>query len=110
MGKKNATSNLEEIKKKALLVLRRHGVLRAAILGSTTHGEATERSDVDLLVTLPDDKSLLDLVRLELDLQKALGRRVDVLTYPALHRRIRERVLREQVSILNSAGEHWAKT
>ena len=81
-----------------LPILKRHDVPQAAVFGSIARGEATEESDLDLLVTLPDAKSLLDLVRLELDLQDALGRKVDVLTYPALHRRIREQILKEQVS------------
>jgi len=91
---------LEEIKRKASPVLRRHGVLRAAIFGSFARGEAGEGSDLDILVELPSTKSLLDLVALKLDLQEALGREVNVLTYRALHPRIRERVLKEQVVIL----------
>ncbi|MCL5266134.1 MAG: nucleotidyltransferase family protein [Chloroflexi bacterium] len=100
MRKKKTTSRIDEIKKKALPILRRHDVLQAAVFGSVARGEATQKSDLDLLVTLPENKSLLDLVRLEFDLQEALGRKVDVLTYRALHRRIRDQVLREQVAIL----------
>jgi predicted nucleotidyltransferase len=99
---KRKTRTIEEIKEKVLPILRRHDVLQAAVFGSVARGEATEKSDLDLLVSLPDDKSLLDLVRLELDLEEALGRKVDVLTYAALHRRIRERMLREQVAILGA--------
>jgi len=89
-----------EIKRQALPVLRKHGVLRAAIFGSFARGEAGACSDLDILVELPDTKSLLDLVALKLDLQEALGREVDVLTYRALHPRIKDRVLKEQVVIL----------
>lgn len=97
---KKTPLTIDEVKKKALPVLKRHDVLQAAVFGSVARGQATEKSDLDLLVSLPDTKSLLDLVRLELDLQEALGRKVDVLTYPALHRRLREQILREQVAIL----------
>ncbi|MBI2864237.1 MAG: nucleotidyltransferase family protein [Chloroflexi bacterium] len=100
MNRARTVPNLEQIKRIAIPILKRHGVIQAAVFGSFSRGEATEESDLDLLVTLPDTKSLLDLVRLELDLQDALGRKVDVLTYRALHRRIRDQVLREQVSIL----------
>lgn len=87
-------------REKILPIFKQHDVVQAAVFGSVARGEATEKSDIDLLVTLPDTKSLLDLVRLELDLQDALGRKVDVLTYPALHRRIREQIINEQVAIL----------
>jgi predicted nucleotidyltransferase len=90
---------LEEIGQQLLPILRRHGVIRAAIFGSFARGEAEAGSDLDILVDLPDTKSLLDLVALKLDLEAALGREVDVLTYRALHPRIRDRVLREQVVI-----------
>lgn len=100
MRKAKTAPTIDAIREKALPVLKRHGVLQAAVFGSIARGEATEKSDLDLLVRLPNTKSLLDLVRLELDLQEALGRKVDVLTYPALHRRIREHILQEQVAIL----------
>lgn len=89
----------EEIGQRLLPVLARHGVIRAAIFGSFARGEAEAGSDLDILVELPDTKSLLDLVALKLDLEAELGREVDVLTYRALHPRIRDRVLREQVVI-----------
>jgi len=91
---------LEEIKQRMLPVLKRHDVGRAAIFGSVARGDSEEDSDLDVLVELPSTKSLLDLVALKLDLEEALGREVDVLTYRALHPRIRERVLEEQVMVL----------
>jgi predicted nucleotidyltransferase len=81
-------------------ILKRHGVKRAALFGSLVRGEATDDSDVDLLVEFGGGKSLLDLVALKLELQDALGRRVDVLTYRALHPLLRERILREQEMVL----------
>jgi len=89
----------EEIRQRLLPVLKRHDVIRAAIFGSFVRGEAEAGSDLDILVDLPGTKSLLDLVALKLDLEAELGREVDVLTYQALHPRIRDRVLREQVVI-----------
>jgi predicted nucleotidyltransferase len=90
----------DEVKQQVLPILKRHDVVRAAIFGSFARGESEQDSDLDILVELPSTKSLLDLVALKLDLQEALGREVDVLTYRALHPRIRERVLQEQVVIL----------
>jgi predicted nucleotidyltransferase len=91
---------LEEIKRRALPVLKQHDVVHAAIFGSFSRGESREDSDLDVLVELPSTKSLLDLVALKLDLEDALGKEVDVLTYRALHPRIREKALKEQVAIL----------
>jgi predicted nucleotidyltransferase len=41
-----------------------------------------------------------DLVELQFELEEILGRKADIVTYAGLHKRIRDRVLREQVQIL----------
>lgn len=81
-------------------VLRARGVARGALFGSFARGAATERSDVDILVEFTGAKGLLDIAALELELSDLLGRPVEVVTYRALNPRIRDQVLREQVSIL----------
>ena len=92
--------DLEQIKQSILPILERHAVSHAAIFGSFATGQAREESDLDLLVEFKGEKSLLDLVALELDLEEKLGRNVDVLTYRALHPLIKDKVLSQQVSIL----------
>ncbi len=49
-------------------------------------GEATEDSDIDLLMEFEGRKSLLDLVGLKLNLEDTFHREFDVLTYDYLHR------------------------
>lgn len=92
--------SLEEVKQRVIPVLKQHDVVHAAIFGSFARGESEEESDFDSLVEFGSEKSLLDLVALQLELEEALRREVDVLTYRALHPRIKERVLKEQVIIL----------
>jgi predicted nucleotidyltransferase len=41
---------IEEIKGKAILILERYGVKKAAIFGSLVQGESKSGSDVDILV------------------------------------------------------------
>ena len=57
--------------------------------------DARERSDVDLLVTLPASRTGLALGALLMDVQELLGRRVDVVTEASLHPAFREQVLKE---------------
>lgn len=81
-------------------ILRRHGVVRAGLFGSVARGEAGADSDLDLLIEFDRPTSLLDRARLQLELEAALGRRVDLVHYRSLYHRIREQVLAEEVTIL----------
>ncbi|MBL7140517.1 MAG: nucleotidyltransferase family protein [Planctomycetes bacterium] len=73
----------------------RHGARNVRVFGSAANGNVGPDSDVDFLVDLDPDRSLLDLGALLMDLQDLLGRKVDLVTEQALHWYIRERVLRE---------------
>ena len=73
----------------------RHGFQDVRVFGSMARGDVDEHSDVDLLVTLPSDKTGLALGALLMDVQELLGRRVDVLTKRSLHPAFRDRALRE---------------
>lgn len=65
------------------------------IFGSVARGEATGRSDIDLVVRFGKRKSLLALVRLERELSTAMGKKVDVLTEAAISPYLRERILND---------------
>ena len=90
---------IEQIKTKILPLLKQAGVLRSSIFGSVARGEATKNSDVDILVEMPERATLFDLAGLKIDLEKALGKKVDVGTYNSLKPRIKERVFAEAVQI-----------
>ena len=81
-------------------ILKQYGARRAGLFGSVVRGTLGPESDIDLLVEMPAGASLLDLAGLGLDLEQALGRKVDILTYNSIHPRLRERILAEQVVIL----------
>lgn len=77
----------------------RHGVENVRVFGSMARGDATDSSDVDLLVTLPPGTSALALGGLLMDAQDLLGRRVDVVSERGLHPGLRDRVLAEALPI-----------
>lgn len=87
-------------KREAILqIARRHGAINVRVFGSVSRGEAGAGSDVDFLVDLEQGRSLLDLGGLLMDLQEFLGCPVDVVTEKSLRPRIRERILREAISL-----------
>ncbi len=77
----------------------KHGAYNVRVFGSVARGEADAESDIDLLVDMEAGRSLLDLSGLLIDLEDLLGCNVDVVTERGLRDRIRERVLREAVTL-----------
>lgn len=92
--------DIEEIKRKILPILQHYDVKRAAIFGSCVQGKTKRNSDVDILVEIARDISLLDFVGLKLEIEEALGKKVDLVEYKTIKPLLRERILSEQVVIL----------
>jgi predicted nucleotidyltransferase len=76
-------------------ICRRNDVAMVGVVGSMARGEATDGSDIDLLVRFARPKSLVGVIGLEQQLTAALGREVDLLTEAALSPYLRERILRD---------------
>jgi uncharacterized protein len=77
--------------------LERRGVARVAVFGSVARREVTERSDIDILVEFSRTPDLFEFVALKRWLGRRLGRRVDLVTAPALRPQMRQRVLAEAI-------------
>lgn len=82
-----------------LQLAREHGAQNVRIFGSAARDEDTSDSDLDVLVDMEEGRSLLDHVALKQDLEDLLGCTVDVVTEASLHPQIRERVLRDAISL-----------
>jgi predicted nucleotidyltransferase len=94
------TNELLSLKRKKILeISKKYGAYNIRIFGSVAKGTADKNSDLDLLVDLEKGRSLLDLGGLLMDLQNLLGCKVDVVTEKGLRQRIRNRVLKEVVSL-----------
>jgi len=85
---------------KVVPILKRHNVKRASLFGSVVRGDTREDSDVDILVELPRGLSLFDFVGIQLELEEALGRKVDLGEYSTIKPIIRDQIMSEQVPIL----------
>ena len=80
-------------------IAKHHGASDVRIFGSVARGDATESSDLDLIVRFEPGRSLLDHGGLLMDLRELLGVKVDVIDEEAMQPRFRERVLREAVPL-----------
>jgi len=90
---------LRDFREVILRIARDHGAEQVRLFGSTVRGEAKLNSDIDLLVRLEPERSLLDLVAIKQDLEDLLGCEVDIVTEASLSPYIRDSVLKEAVSL-----------
>jgi len=88
--------------KKIIDVLKRNGIVKAGIFGSYARGDAKKNSDIDILIEVKNKKkfSLFDLVGLEMELEKKLGKKVDLLTYKGVNRHLKKYILSDEVRII----------
>ena len=82
---------LDTLRKQHADLSRRYPIHRLALFGSWARGDAREDSDVDVLVEV-DPSIGLRLVQLAEELERALGRRVDVVSRRAIKSAMWERI------------------
>lgn len=77
----------------------RHGVRNIRVFGSFAHGNADENSDLDLLVNMDEDRSLLDRIGFMHDVEDLLHIKVDVVNEKTLHHFIYDAVVKDGVQL-----------
>ncbi|MCX6143306.1 MAG: nucleotidyltransferase family protein [Ignavibacteriales bacterium] len=82
--------------KRIVAICGKYHVATISLFGSMARNEATEASDIDLLVSFSRPVSLLQMVTLERELSDALGRKVDLLTEASLSPYLRDHILKER--------------
>ena len=90
------------ISNKLAEICRKNDVIRLRVFGSFARAEAAPTSDIDLIADFSAPKSLFDIVRIELEMSAALGRRVDLLTEGAISPYIHERIA-DDIQVLYEA-------
>src|SRR4030095_12200402 len=75
----SASMTIDRGREQILRIAAKHGARNVRVFGSGVRGDDRADSDVDLLVEMAHDRSLLDLVGLEQALEELLRRHVDVL-------------------------------
>lgn len=90
---------LEALRRCAGNIRERFQVRQLAVFGSVARGEAGADSDVDVLVTFDGPASFDRFMELKFHLEDLLGRRVDLVTRPALRPELRDRIEGEAVRV-----------
>ncbi len=91
---------MDNLKEKIKKILKKNKVKKAGIFGSYARGENKKNSDIDILIEVDKDYSLLDLARMKIQLEKAIKRNVDLVEYATIKPLIKNQILKEEVRIL----------
>ena len=103
--------SIEEIRNRVTPVARKYNLPKVYLFGSYARGEATEGSDVDILIDRAGSaiygRGLFGMAAVYNDLREALGKELDLVTVAALEqdsgypsaRRFSETIRRERVSL-----------
>lgn len=86
---------LEEIKEKIVPVLKENPVEYLGVFGSVARGEATEKSDVDVLVKFQGSPTFAAYLKLDESLRQSLGRDIDLVTEGAVNKFLRPQIERD---------------
>ena len=88
-----------QLKKEILRLAKLHGIKQVRVFGSTVRGEASETSDIDLLVDIEEGRSLLDLIGFKQDVEDLMGSKVDVLSSNGVSPYLKNRIFSEAVPL-----------
>jgi hypothetical protein len=92
-------NTIREQREAILSIAARHGATDVRLIGSVARGEARPDSDVDLLVTWREGTSLLNHAALMLELERLLGRKVDIASDGWVKPSIRNSVYRDAIAL-----------
>lgn len=90
----------KEFKQKIADFLKNKPVKKAFVFGSAARNEDDEQSDIDILVELDYSKPIgLDFVRMKLELEDLLNKKVDLLTSNSISKHILPYIDSEKILI-----------
>jgi uncharacterized protein len=97
--KKTGKNSLEKLKPKIIRILKKRGIKKAGVFGSFARGDEKKNSDIDILIE-PTPGMGLEFFGLNLELEKELGMKVDLITYNSINRHLKEYILGDEVRII----------
>ena len=92
-------NDLENIKKNIRPILKKYGIKKTGIFGSSARGESIV-NDLDLLVKIDKKISLLEFIGIQQELEDELGTKVDLVEYDAIKPALKDDILREEEPVI----------
>ncbi|MBS3171670.1 nucleotidyltransferase family protein [Candidatus Woesearchaeota archaeon] len=99
MRKNKKKEVIEKLKPKIIEILKKNNIKRAGIFGSYARGEQKKNSDIDILVE-PAKNMGFKFAGLEIQLTKALRKKVDLVSYNGISNYLKEKILSQEIRII----------
>ena len=77
-------------------ILKKYNVKRAGIFGSYARGEQKRNSDIDIIIQPPKGMGF-GFAGIQMEMEKKLGRKVDMVTYKYLSPYLKDKILESEV-------------
>ena len=80
-------------------ILQKYGVAKASLFGSYAKNEFNQDSDVDILIQPPQNMGL-SFISLKIELENALTKKVDLVSYNGINKHLQPYILEHQIKII----------
>lgn len=87
------SDRVRQLREEIYRIASEHGASDVRLFGSVPRGEVHPGSDIDFLVDMAPDRSLLDRASLKIALESLLGYPVDVVTPNSIKTRYRQLII-----------------
>lgn len=84
--------NKPDIIKTIINYLQKYHVKEIGLFGSFARNEASKESDIDVLVEYSRGTTILDIVKMKIELCELTGRKIDLVSKRAVRKRIMENI------------------
>ena len=88
---------IEDIKRKAIPIAKKHGIKKMSLFGSYARGEADNESDVDFLIERGKMRGMLGYFSFVYDLEDEFNCHVDVVTTGISNKEFLDTIRRDEV-------------
>ncbi len=87
---------VERIKK----ILKDYNITKAVLFGSFARGEEKKGSDIDIIIQPPKQFTLFDMVEVKERLERALNKKVDIITFNSINKFIKPYIEKDMKVII----------
>ncbi|OIP68167.1 MAG: hypothetical protein AUK48_16160 [Oscillatoriales cyanobacterium CG2_30_44_21] len=97
--KTNLKTNLFNNRDSILSLAQKYGVRNIKVFGSVSRGQETNISDIDLLIEMDEERSLLEFVAFQQAVEDLLKCKIDLAEPNTLHPLFKAQILEEAIAL-----------